>query len=61
MRPHQRLGAWNKALELIIAHRLRYLDDARFSGLSTPLERIGRLITGLSKHVRGNIVRQART
>jgi four helix bundle protein len=46
--------------ELIIAHRLRYLDDANFSGLSNQLERIGRLITGLSKHVGGTIVRQAR-
>ena len=46
--------------ELIIAHRLRYLDDANFSMLSNQLERIGRLITGLSKHVSGTIVRQAR-
>jgi four helix bundle protein len=46
--------------ELIIAHRLGYLDDASFSGLSTPFERIGRLITGLSKHVGGTIARQAR-
>src|SRR5689334_11070210 len=42
--------------ELIIAHRLRYLDDAHFSGLSTPWELIGRLITGLSKHIGGTIV-----
>jgi four helix bundle protein len=46
--------------ELVIVHRLRYLDDASFFGLSTPLERIGRLITGLSKHLGGTIVRQAR-
>ena len=46
--------------ELIIARRLLYLDDAHFSRLSNQLERIGRLITGLSKHVRGAIVRQAR-
>jgi four helix bundle protein len=46
--------------EFIIAHRLRYLDDANFCRLSTQLDRISRLITGLSKHVSGAIVRQAR-
>jgi four helix bundle protein len=38
--------------ELIISHRLRYLDETTFSRLIEQLERIGRLITGLSKHVR---------
>jgi four helix bundle protein len=46
--------------EFIIAHRLRYRDDANFSRLSTQLDRISRLITGLAKQVRGAIVRQAR-
>ena len=46
--------------ELIIAHRLSYLDDPSFSELSAQLERIGRLITGLSKHVGAAIARQAR-
>ena len=46
--------------ELMIAHRLRYLDDANSAKLSNQLERIGRLITGLSKHVSGTIVLQAR-
>lgn len=40
--------------ELIIAHRLGYLSETLFSQLITHLERIGRLITGLSKHVRAN-------
>lgn len=38
--------------ELIIAHRLGYLNDTLFAQLSTYLERIGRLITGLSKSIR---------
>jgi len=37
--------------ELIIAHRLGYLDETTFSRLVSQLERIGRLITGLSRHV----------
>jgi four helix bundle protein len=44
--------------ELLIAHRLGYLDETNFSQLSSQLERIGRLITGLSKHVGGVIARQ---
>ena len=46
--------------ELLIAHRLGYLDEASFSKLINQLERIGRLITGLSKHVGGTIAHQAR-
>ena len=38
--------------ELIIAHRLGYLDEVFFSRLVSELERIGRLITGISRHVR---------
>ena len=37
--------------ELIIAHRLGYLDETTFSRLISQLERIGHLITGLSRHV----------
>jgi four helix bundle protein len=47
--------------ELLIAHRLGYLDETNFSQLIYQLERIGRLITGLSKHVGGTIGRQANT
>ena len=46
--------------ELMIAHRLGYLDDASFSKLANQLEQIGRLITGLAKHVGRTILRQAR-
>lgn len=38
--------------ELIIANRLGYLDEATFAKLLAQLERIGRLITGLVRHVR---------
>ena len=37
--------------ELIIANRLGFLDDATFAKLIGQLERIGRLITGLTRHV----------
>ena len=37
--------------ELIISNRLNYLDETTYSRLIGQLERIGRLITGLSKHV----------
>lgn len=47
--------------ELIIAHRLGYLDERSYAQLASLLERIGRLITGLSKHISGAIVRQAST
>jgi four helix bundle protein len=40
--------------ELIIAHRLGYISEALFSQLITDLERIGRLITGLTKRIRAN-------
>lgn len=39
--------------ELIIANRLTYLDEAAFVRLIGQLERIGRLITGLVRHVSG--------
>ena len=36
--------------ELIIAHRLGYLDETTFAQLIASLEQMGRLITGLSRH-----------
>jgi four helix bundle protein len=39
--------------ELIIANRLGYLDEATFVRLIEQLERIGRLITGLVRHLSG--------
>ena len=47
--------------ELLIAHRLGYLDEPNFSRLISQLERIGRLTTGLSKHVGVTIARQSST
>lgn len=37
--------------ELIIARRLGYLTEQVYSELVTSLERIGRLITGLHRHI----------
>ena len=37
--------------ELIIANRLGYLDEASFTLLIRELDRIGRLITGLVRHL----------
>jgi four helix bundle protein len=37
--------------ELVIANRLGYLDEASSAILISKLERIGRLITGLIRHV----------
>ena len=39
--------------ELLISNRLGYLNQEAHTKLTTPLDRIGRLITGLSKHVAG--------
>ena len=47
--------------ELLIAQRLGYLDETNFSRLISQLERIGRLITGLSKRVGVTIARQSST
>ena len=38
-------------MELIIGHRRGYLDERTFAALLTQIERIGRLITGLSRHL----------
>ena len=37
--------------ELIISDRLGYLDERTFAALLTQIERIGRLIPGLSRHL----------
>ena len=37
--------------ELLIANRLGYLDESSFSDLVKDLELIGKLITGLSRHL----------
>ena len=37
--------------ELVIAHRLGYLNETSLARLIAQLERIGRLITGLRRHV----------
>jgi len=47
--------------ELIIANKLGYLDEATFARLIDQLERIGRLITGLVRHIsRGPAFTRAR-
>jgi four helix bundle protein len=46
--------------ELIIANRLGYLDEATFAKLMSQIERIGRLITGLARHLsRGSSIANA--
>jgi len=37
--------------ELLIAYRLRYLSEQDFRSLSAALDEIGRMLTGLSRHV----------
>ncbi len=38
--------------ELLIAHRLGYLDERSYLGLRTCLDNIGRMLTGLSQHLK---------
>ncbi len=45
--------------ELVISLRLGYLDKPSFVSLTNQLERIGRLITGLRRHVSPGIVDKA--
>lgn len=40
--------------ELTIAYQLGYIDEATFLQLIAQLERIGRLITGLGRHLTQN-------
>ena len=37
--------------ELLIAHRLNYCRDAEYKTLSSSLDEIGRMLTGLAQHV----------
>ena len=41
--------------ELIIANRLGYVDDEKIAELQVKLEKIGRLITGLSQHLKRKV------
>ena len=43
------------ATELLIAHRLRYLSDESFRALTSSLDEIGRMLTGLSQYVQKRI------
>ncbi len=38
--------------ELLIAHRLGYLDENNYLGLRASLDNLGRMITGLSQHLK---------
>ena len=38
--------------ELLIAHRLGFLPTERYSALRSSIDEIGRMITGLSQHLR---------
>jgi len=40
------------ATELLIAHRLGYLSEETYSEMSAQLDSIGRMIIGLSRHVK---------
>lgn len=37
--------------ELLIAHRLQYLSEDTFRMLASPLDEIGRMLTGLAQHL----------
>lgn len=41
--------------ELVIAYRLGYISETSFTDLNSSLDRIGRLITGLSQHLKRKI------
>jgi four helix bundle protein len=41
--------------ELVIAYRLEYLTHSRFVELQAMLDKIGRLITGLSRHLKRRV------
>ena len=43
------------ATELLIAHRLCYLSDESFKALTSSLDEIGRMLTGLSQYVQKRI------
>jgi four helix bundle protein len=41
--------------EILIAHRLEYIDLERFTELNSDLDNIGRMITGLANHLKGKL------
>jgi four helix bundle protein len=41
--------------ELLIAHRLGYLESARYLQLRSYLDEIGRMLTGLSQHLQRRV------
>ena len=41
--------------ELLISHRLQYLSDEAFATLTSALDEIGRMLTGLGQHVRQRV------
>ncbi|MBV9214686.1 MAG: four helix bundle protein [Acidobacteria bacterium] len=41
--------------ELVIANRLGYISDSDFMTSSSALDNIGRMITGLSRHLKGKL------
>jgi four helix bundle protein len=43
------------ATELLIAHRLSFLKTGVYEGLSATLDSIGRMIVGLSRHLRTKV------
>ena len=46
------------ATELLIAHRLRFLSEKGYSELNSELDNIGRMIFGLSQHVKNKACKQ---
>jgi four helix bundle protein len=41
--------------EILIAHRLEYLDLKTYTDLNDDLDNIGRMITGLANHLKGKL------
>ena len=46
------------ATELLIAHRLRFMSEKDYSELNSELDNIGRMIFGLSQHVKNKVRNQ---
>ncbi|MET0625619.1 MAG: four helix bundle protein [Pyrinomonadaceae bacterium] len=46
------------ATELLIAHRLRFLGEQDYSDLNSELDNIGRMLFGLSQHVKKKVHKQ---
>jgi len=56
MRPHEKLDVWNQSVDLAVAiykaHRLDYLSRESFLQLGTALDDVGKMMNGLSRHLR---------